>query len=58
MLPLIYPFILLERFIFFECPDRVWDDSIWLYRILLWHDNLHLWFEQEIDEWLSLEEKE
>lgn len=39
--PLVAPFIFLEWVIFFECPHRMWDDSIWLHRILLWHDLLY-----------------
>jgi hypothetical protein len=40
--PIILPFILLDKVIFFEIEaSRFWDDSIWLHRLLLWHDSFY-----------------
>lgn len=43
----VWPFALLEWFIFFECPYRTWDQDIWLYRVLIWHDNFYAYSENE-----------
>lgn len=44
--PLILPFILLEWLIFHEWENRIWDDSLWLHRLLIWHDNKYEHYEE------------
>lgn len=36
---IVWPFILLNKIIFFEIEKKMfWDSDIWLHRISIWHD--------------------